>query len=81
MFYPTADASDEVERERERERERELSRNRVVIQKDQAEEPWSTTHGLYTSEEGFEAPPRLVIIQLSHVLPAFHDLQRPSTAD
>ena len=76
-FYPTANASDEVERERER----ELLRNRVVIQKDQAEEPWSSTSGLYASEEGFEAPPRLVIVQVSHVLLAFHDLQRPSTAD
>ncbi len=47
----------------------------VTIQKDQAREPWSTTMGLYTSEEGFEAPPESVIIQLSHVSVTFHDLQ------
>jgi len=40
----------------------------VTIQKDQAEEPWSATGGLYTSEEGFEAPPGSVIVQISHVL-------------
>ncbi len=53
----------------------------MVIQKDQAAEPWSTTSGLYTSEEGFEVPPRSVIVQVSHVLLTFHDLRRPSTAD
>ncbi len=70
MFCLTANALDEVERERER-----ASENRVVIQKDQAEEPWSTTSGLYTGEEGFEVPPRLVIVQVSHVLLTFHDLR------
>ncbi len=74
MFYLIANASDEVERERERERERELLENRVAIQKDQAEEPWSMTGTLYTFEEGFEAPPGSVIVQLSHVLLPFHDL-------
>ncbi len=43
----------------------------VTIQKDQAGEPWSTTSGLYTSEEGFEAPPESVIVQVSHVLLTF----------
>ncbi len=47
----------------------------MVIQKDQAEEPWSTTSGLYTSGEGFEAPPGSVIVQISPVLLAFHDLR------
>ena len=56
MFYLIANASDEVERERERERERELLENRVAIQKDQAEEPWSATTVLYTRKEGFEVP-------------------------
>ncbi len=37
-----------------------------MIQKDQAEEPWSVTCSLYTQEEGFEAPPESVIVQLSH---------------
>ncbi len=45
-----------------------------MIQKDQAEEPWSTTTALYTSEEGFEVPPGSVIVQVSHVLLRFHDL-------
>ncbi len=75
MFYLTADALDEVERERERERERVLLRVGVTIQKDQAEEPWSATSSLYTSKKGFEAPPRSVIVQVSHALLAFHDLQ------
>ena len=53
----------------------------MAIQKDQAGEPWSATRGLYTSEEGFEAPLGSVIVQVSHVLLSFHDLRRPSTAD
>ncbi len=64
-----------IEREREREREGFLMDAEVTIQKDQAREPWSTTTGLYTSEEGFEAPPESVIVQLSHVSVTFHDLQ------
>jgi len=46
----------------------------VAIQKDQAREPWSATRALYTVEEGFEAPPRSAIVQISHVLLVFHDL-------
>ncbi len=39
-----------------------------MIQKDQAEEPWSATTGLYTNEEGFEVPPVSVIVQVSHAI-------------
>ncbi len=44
-----------------------------MIQKDQAEEPWSAMEVLYTREEGFKAPPES-IVQVSHVLLAFHNL-------
>ena len=30
---------------------------RVMVQEDQAEEPWSSYNDLYTSVEGFKAPP------------------------
>ena len=33
-------------------------RTMVMVQEDQAEEPWSLYVGLYTVDEGFKAPPK-----------------------
>jgi len=48
--YLTSRSLDEVKRERE------LVGNLMMIQKDQAEEPWSTTQVFYTVVKGFKAP-------------------------
>ena len=48
---------DEREREREREAHLGFREQMVIVQEDQAGEPWSSTCATYTNTRSFKAPP------------------------